>query len=86
MVNEVTDGIRVTEIHAQSDAGISESSAVEIGDVHGIAKEWLVRRSTRVIDQHEMQLMNVECVEFIRTILDDPIFDRPLLRNDVGQF
>ena len=84
MVHEGADDIRIAKIHAQSNAGIFQGSTVVIGNIHSVAEKGLIHRSTHIVEQQKMELVDVEGVQFIRTILDDPIFHSALLHNDVG--
>ncbi len=72
MVDKVADDIGVTKIHAESHAGILQGFAVVVGNVDGIAKKRLVDRLAAVINQQEMQLMNMERVQFAGAVFDDP--------------
>ena len=83
MVEKVADGIGVTKIHAQSHAGILKSFTVVVGNVDGIAKKWLIDRLAAVINQQEMQLMNMERVQFAGAVFDDPVLNCSLLHDDV---
>ena len=84
VVDESADCIRVAKIHAQFDAGILKVSAVVIRHVDGVAKKRLVYRNSGPFEHHEMNLMDVERVQFRGAILDDPILDVALLHHDVG--
>ncbi len=64
MVYKVTHRIRIAKVHPQSDGGIFKSFAIVVRDVDGIAKKRLVHRLAAVIQQHEVQLMNVERMKF----------------------
>src|SRR5580698_1595825 len=81
--NKVPDSVRIAKIHSQPYTGIGKSSAVIVRNVDGIAQKRLVYRPAAVIKQHEMQLVNMESVEFPRPVFDDPILNRSLLGNDV---
>ena len=83
MVQKIANCIRIAKVHPQPDAGIFQRSAVVVGNVDGIAKERFIRGLAVEIDQHEMQLMNMERMQFAGAVFDDPIFDRALLRDDV---
>src|SRR5271156_5643125 len=83
MIDERADGIGIAKIHAQSDAGISESVAVVIRHIDRVAQERLVYRYARPIDHHEMYLMDVKSVEFSRAVLNDPIFDISLFHHNI---
>ena len=85
MVYKRTDGIRVAKIHPQFHAGIFEGSAIVVRNIDGIAEKRLVHTPPFMVDQHEVQLMDVECVQLVRTVLDDPIFNRSLSRDDIRQ-
>jgi glycine cleavage system regulatory protein len=81
VVDKVAQRIRIPKIHPQADAGIFKSFAVVIRDVNGIAKKRLVHSLAAVVEQHEMQLMNMECMQVVGPVLDDPILYCSLLRN-----
>jgi glycine cleavage system regulatory protein len=83
VVKKLADSIGIAKVHPQSDAGILESPAVPIRDIDGVSKKGFVYRLAAIINEHEVQLMNVECVKFTRSVLDDPVFHRPLLHNNV---
>ena len=85
MKQECADGIRIAKIHPQSHAWIYQHVVLVIRNIHGIAEKRLIRWPSQIIEQQEMQLMNVERVQFVRPVLDDPIFYRSLLRDDVRQ-
>src|SRR5580704_13430520 len=60
VIHESSYRIRIAKIHAQPDARIFERAPVVIRNVDGIAQKWLVHRPSAIVEQHEMQLMNVE--------------------------
>jgi len=84
VVDEGAEGVGIAKIHAQADAGILQGAAVVVGDVDGVAEERLVDGNAVPVEQFEMNLMNVEGVEFGAAILDDPVFDVALLHDDIG--
>jgi hypothetical protein len=51
VVKKVPDGIGIAKIHPHSYAGIYESLAVEIGNVHGVAKEGFFYRLAEIIEK-----------------------------------
>src|SRR5215470_14553613 len=67
------------EIHAQLDARVFGGLAVPKGDVNGVAEKGFVRRRVETFDQQEMDLVDVEGVQFERAILDDPVLDVALV-------
>ena len=85
MINESTHRIRIAKIHAQLDARIYQHVVFVIRHVNGIPEKWLVHWLSKVIEQQEVQLMNMEGVQFVGPILDDPIFHGSLLRDNVRQ-
>ena len=84
VVDESADCIRVAKIHAQFNAGILKVPTVVIRHVDGVAEKGLVYRNSGPVEHHEMNLMDVERVQFGGAILDDPILDVALLHYDVG--
>ncbi len=84
MVNKVANRVRITKIHPKCDAGKCESFVVVVRDVDGIAKKRLVYGLAAIFKQHEMQLVNMECVKFAGTVFDDPVLNCSLLHNNVG--
>lgn len=83
MINERSDGIGVAKIHAQRDAGVFQSSSIEIWHVDRIAQERLVHRDISPSRHKEVKLVDVEGVEFGGTIFDDPIFHVALMDDDI---
>jgi hypothetical protein len=83
MIDKRAHDVRVAEIHAQTNAGINQRAAVIVRHVYGVAKKVLIDLPSRIIEQKEVQLMNMEGVQLARTVFYDPILDRPLLRHDV---
>ena len=83
VIHESADGIRVAKIHTQADAGILEIRGAVEGHVDGVAQVRLVDRDSIQSHLHEMQLMDVEGVQFRRAIFDDPIFHVALFCDDV---
>ena len=63
--------------------GYSSSFAVVIGHVNGVAQERLVHRTLGPIEQHEMELVDVERVQLGGTVFDDPVFHVALLHDDI---
>src|SRR5580765_8348385 len=84
MVGKCADGFGIAEIHSEADAWILQSSAVEVRDVYGVAKKRFVHSYAGPGEQQKMQLMNMECVELLRAVFDDPVFHVALLHDDVG--
>src|ERR1022692_180841 len=84
MIGERSDGIRVAEIHAQLHTRVLRSLAVPVSDIDGVSQERFVERNAVPLHEHEMQLMNVERVQFLRPVLDDPVLDIALAHHDVG--
>ena len=83
VVEERADDIGIAEVHAQLDAGKLGTGAVPVGDVDGVAEEGLVDGDAVPFLEHEMDLMDVEGVQFARAIFDDPVFDVALWDDDV---
>src|SRR5271169_1401422 len=83
VIDESADRIWIAKIHAQADAGILQVRGAVEGDVDGVAQERLVDGDSIPSDQHEMQLMDVEGVQFRGAIFDDPVFDVALFCDDV---
>src|SRR5271168_943349 len=84
MIDERANGVWISKIHAQPNAGVLKRFSVEVGDVNGVSEVGFVNGLAEKVDEHEMELMNVEGVELGRAIFDDPVFDVPLLCDDVG--
>src|SRR5271167_5002132 len=84
MIYECAYGIRIAEIHSQPYAWILQHLAGVEGDVYRVAQERLIYRNAGPIDQHEVDLMDVEGVQFRGAVFDDPVFDVALLHDDVG--
>jgi len=64
-IEEIADSIRIAKVHPQLDAGIFKSAAIIVRNVYRIAEKRLVHNPALIIDQHEMQLMNVKCMQFV---------------------
>ncbi len=64
VIDEGADGVWIAEVHSQTHAWILESSAVEVGNVHGIAEKRFVDGNAGPIQQQEMDLVNVEGMQF----------------------
>ena len=63
-------------------AGLS----IPVGHVDRVAQKRLVYRHAVPFHQHEMDLMDVKRVQFLRPVFDDPVLHVSLLRDDVGHF
>lgn len=85
MVDERADDVRIAKIHAKPHAGIAQHPAVVVGDIHGIAQERLVDGKAGPFTQLEVQLVDMEIVQLRRAVLDDPILDVALPRDDIGR-
>src|ERR1700691_2745064 len=83
MEYKVANYIRIAKIHPQSNAGIFKSFAIVVRNVDGVAKKRFVYCCAAVIEQHEMQLVNMEGMKFAGPVFDDPILHRSLFRDDV---
>ena len=64
--------------------GYRSIRSVEVRHVDRVAQKWLVDGHTRPIDQQEMDLVDVEGVQFVRAVLDDPVLHVALLDDDLG--
>src|SRR5277367_5234098 len=74
---------RIAKIHAQLYAGIFRSLSIPEWNIDHIAQEWLVNGDSEPFRQHEMNLMNMEGVEFLGTVLDIPILDVSGAHHDI---
>src|SRR6476620_4836480 len=83
VIDESSHDLRVTKIHAQAHAGILRAEAIPVGNVDGVTQEWLVEWNLVPFRQQKMDLVNVECVELLRAVLDHPIFHVALLHRNV---
>src|SRR5271156_2424503 len=83
VIDESADRIWIAKIHAQADAGILQVRGAVEGDVDGVAQERLVDGDSIPSQQHEVQLMDVEGVQFRGAIFDDPILYVALRDDDI---
>ena len=83
VVDKSADAIGIAEIHPQANARIGQALAVPEGDVDCVAQERLADGNAKPLHENEMDLVNVKGVEFLRAIFDDPVFDLPLVGDDI---
>jgi len=83
VIYESADRVRITKIHAQADAGILQVRGAVEGHVDGVAQERLVDSDSIPGHEHEVQLVDVEGVQFCGAIFYDPVFDVALLYDDI---
>src|SRR5580658_9733506 len=83
VVQKRADDVGIAKVHAQFYAGKLGTGAVPVGDVDGIAQEGLVDRDAVPFLEHEMDLVDVEGMQFARAIFDDPVLDVALGDDDV---
>ena len=62
MINKRSDYRGIAEVHAQFDAGI-RPLPTPVVHTHGIAQVRLIHRRTVRLQQQEVQLMDVKCVQ-----------------------
>src|SRR5579872_4603447 len=86
VVDKRPQNLSSAEIHADFNARVRRTFAIPVRHVYGVAYGRFVHFVTVALEQLEMKLMNVERVGFTSTILEDPIFDRPLTHGDVRLF
>ena len=84
VIGKDPNDVGIAKIHTHSNTWVGQRAPSEVWDVHGIAKEVLVHVAFHVLEQQEMKLMDMECMEFARAVLDDPIFDGALVLNCVA--
>src|SRR5271169_6625063 len=83
VINERADRVWIAEVHSQLHAWICSALAVPIGDIDRIAQERLIQWHAVPFHKHEMDLMDMERVEFLRPVFDDPVLDVSLLYLDI---
>src|SRR5580658_6941900 len=83
MVDKGSHGVRIAEINWDSNGRVGECMAVVIRYVDGVAEEAFMDWFAEVIEQQEVQLMNMECVELIGTVFDDPVLNGSLQGDDI---
>src|SRR5580698_1545798 len=83
VIDQRADGVRISKVHAQPHARILKRPAVVVGHINGVAQEGLVDGHAVKAHQNELQLMDVESVQFAGAILDDPIFNIAMLDDDI---
>src|SRR5271155_3837890 len=83
MIWKRTDNIGAAKIHAQLHAGIGQHFVFVKRNVNGVAKKRLVYAHARIFEQQEVKLMDVECVQLVRAVFDDPILHVSLLYGNV---
>ena len=84
VVEKRADDLGIAKIHAELDAGKLRAGAVPVRDIDGVAQEGLVERDAVPFLEHEMDLMDMEGVQFARAIFDDPVLDIALGDDDAG--
>ena len=62
VIHKVPDTIRISKIHAQLYHRINGTFSIPKWDVDGVAQVRLIHRQAKALKEHEMDLMNVECV------------------------
>jgi len=83
MVRERANYVRISKIHSQRNARIGTALSIAKRHVNRISEKGIIHRNPERLRVEKMDLMNVEGVQFIRTILDDPILDVALLDHNV---
>jgi hypothetical protein len=83
VVDKSSHCIRVAKIHPHFDTWICRRFAVPERHINCVTEKRLVHRQAEPAQQHEMNLVDVECVYFLRSIFDDPILNISKMRNDV---
>ena len=84
VVHEISDRIRVAEIHANANARIGEGMAVVIGNIDGVPQEILAHLATHVFKQEKVKLVDMWVLGLFYTkiILRLPGFEAPQRMNE----
>ena|SRR5580692_6897728 len=85
VIDESADDVGISEIHAELYARKCWAGAIPEGDVHYVTQERLVDRGAVNFSQQKMDLMDVESVQLLRAILDDPVFYVTQLHGHIGR-
>ena len=83
MIRKRPHCVRVAKIHAQLYRRELRAFSIPVGHVDGVAQKRLVYRHAVPVHQHEMDLVDVKRVQFLRPIFDDPVLYVSLVRDDV---
>ena len=85
VIGKDTNSVGIAEVHPKLDAGVGHALSIPVGDIDGVAQEGFVDRHPVPGKHQEVDLMDVEGVEFGGTVFDDPVFYLSLLSDDVGR-
>lgn len=84
MIDEGSDGAGLAKIHAQLHARIHWAVSIPVRDVDCVSEVGLVHRNSIPFQQLKMQLVDVEVVQLLRAVFNDPVFDVALPYDNVG--
>ena len=76
--------IGVAEVHSDANTRVSEQASIVVRDIYRVAYEIFVHRTSHVLEQQKMQLVDVERVQFARTVFNNPVLDRALFGDEFG--
>src|ERR1700693_4421824 len=83
VIEESADQFWIAKIHPQLYRWILGGLAVIERDIDGVTQEGFVHRNSKPFHHKEMNLMNVEGMQFIGAVFDDPVLNLALLYDDV---
>lgn len=64
VINEGSHDVRISEVHAQGDAGINSALTIPERYVHGVFQERFVNLHAIEFEEQEVDLMDVKGVQF----------------------
>src|ERR1700722_8307417 len=83
VIRKSADDRWIAEVHAEFYAGIFGGFSIPERNVDHVAQKWLVDDDTEPFGEHEVDLVNMEGVKFLGTILDIPILDVSRTHDDI---
>ena len=79
MVRKCSHDVGIAKVHTYANTGVAKQPAIVVWDIDRISQKILMYLSALIFKQQKMQLMNMEGVEFLGTIFNNPILDCSLL-------
>src|SRR5579872_1103988 len=83
VVDKCADSIWIAEVHTEAHAGVGWAFPIPEWNVDCVTQKRLVYRDAKKFLEKEMKLMNVEGVQFLGAILNDPVLDVSLMHDDI---
>ena len=62
VIRKHTNGVWITEVHSNANAGIGKRMAIIVGDVYSVAEKVFLNSYAHVMKEKKVQLVDVKCV------------------------